>query len=163
MTRIVVVSDTHMPHMADHLPVEFIRDLEKSDLCIHAGDVVEEKVLDIIAQHCPVKTVAGNMDSSQIQKKYPQKLILEIEGFKIGISHGSGSATDLCSRVLESFANDKIDICVYGHSHKVHDELISGVNCLNPGSLCDYLYAEFNSYAVLELSANNYKCDIIKI
>lgn len=163
MTRIVIVSDTHMPHMANELPKIFLDDLKKSDLCIHAGDVVEENVLKIIEKHCPCNVVAGNMDSTQIQKKYPQQIVLNIEDLKIGVAHGSGAPNGLCQRVLESFSGKKLNICIYGHSHKAHEEIIDGVFCLNPGSLCDYLYAEYNSYAILEIDGDTYKHEIVKI
>lgn len=152
-----------MPHMAQNLPKKFIQDLKTADLCLHAGDVVESNVLDEIAKYCPVHVVAGNMDSVKIRNKYPTKLVMELENIKIGLTHGSGSAHDLLDRVLESFSDNDIDVCVYGHSHKVYEEFVGEIFCINPGSLCDYLYAEFNSYAILEIEGEKFKHQIVKL
>ena len=46
--RIVGIADTHIPVAAQGLPKKVIAELKKSQLCLHAGDIIEPRVIDEI-------------------------------------------------------------------------------------------------------------------
>jgi len=158
--RIGVVSDTHIPVRAKKLPDELVNGLKEVDLVLHAGDFEESSALRALRDICEVKAVFGNMDSLALKEELPEKLVLEVEGFKIGITHGFGSPQGLEERIRAKFS--KIDVLVYGHSHKPKNEIIDGTLFFNPGSPTDGIFAPFKSFGILEIGSE-IRGEIIKI
>ena len=77
--KIGVVSDTHLTVVDDRfarLMREFFADV---DAIIHAGDVVEESVLNFFSAW-RLLAVKGNMDRGVLADTLPKKRIEEIEG-----------------------------------------------------------------------------------
>ena len=142
MLRIGVISDTHARHFAQ-LPQELIRVLGKVDLIVHAGDVVAMDVIRGLQTLAPVQGVCGNMDLPEIRVSFPEKQLLELEGKKIGIVHGSGGPAGLESRVLQLFPG--ADVIIFGHSHTSTNVSIDGALLFNPGRADE-------SYGLLEIS-----------
>jgi hypothetical protein len=141
MLRIGVISDTHVRHFAQ-LPKELIRVLGKVDLIVHAGDVVTMDVIRGLQTLAPVQGVCGNMDLPEVRVSFPEKQLLELEGKKIGIVHGSGGPAGLESRVLQLFPG--ADVVIFGHSHINTNGSINGVLLFNPGRADE-------SYGLLEV------------
>jgi len=151
--RLVVISDTHMPFNADSFPEQLIKDIKKSDLVLHAGDLVDLDVLAEIEKIKPVVAVAGNMDTAQTKKILQEKRILKLHGFNIGLIHGWGPAHSVLKKVINEFKEIKdLDCVVYGHTHNASVDNIDGVIYFNPGSLTDKTFALYNSYGILELT-----------
>ena len=71
MTKITVISDTHIPKRAKDLPFQLWDEIKKSDLILHAGDVTEQLLLESISQYAPIKAVRGNMDSEELTISLP--------------------------------------------------------------------------------------------
>jgi putative phosphoesterase len=84
-----------------------------------------------------VKAVHGNMDSRQLKSVLPMKDIVEAEGKRIGITHGSGAPWGIEERVRKVFESDRIDIIVYGHSHRSQNKIINDILFFNPGRTGD--------------------------
>jgi putative phosphoesterase len=91
VTRITVLSDTHIPQRAKDIPQRLWEEIKQADLVLHAGDVVTPLVLENIAQYTPIRAVRGNMDSVELQTVLPDQDLVEIEGVKIGLAHGRGA------------------------------------------------------------------------
>jgi putative phosphoesterase len=141
MVRIGVISDTHARHFAQ-LPQELVRVLGKVDLIVHAGDIVTMEVIQGLQTLAPVKGVCGNMDLPEVRVSFPEKQLLELEGKKIGIVHGSGGPAGLESRVLQLFPG--ADVVIFGHSHIGMNNSVNGVLLFNPGRADE-------SYGLLEV------------
>jgi len=77
------------------------------------------------------------MDSREIKTVLPIKEIVEIENKRIGITHGSGGPWGIEERVRRTFESDRIDIIVYGHSHRSQNKVIKGILFFNPGKATD--------------------------
>jgi uncharacterized protein len=149
--RIGVISDTHIADGAGHLPSVVLDAFKDVDLIIHAGDLVSLGVIDELKNSCSkVFVVAGNMDPEAIKSKYPQKQILEISGYRVGLMHGSGAPMNLLELLKRSFKEDACDLIIFGHSHKPMNERIDGILFFNPGSVTD-MTVPYNSYGVIEL------------
>ena len=149
--RIGVISDTHIPKAALDLPEAIYNDFVNVDLILHAGDLVEMNVLRKLQKLAPVKAVYGNMDLEEVRNALPEKEIIKIGKFKIGLVHGSGSPKGLIKAVKSEFANG-IDVIVYGHSHSPFNEKIGKTLFFNPGSPTDTVFAPYNSYGILEVN-----------
>ena len=134
--RIVVLADTHI-HMLEHLPKKLIDALSTVGLIIHAGDFTDVQVLKELKQLRGVKAVQGNMDSMELKTVLPVKEIVEIGNKRIGVTHGSGSPWGIEDRVRKMFESDRIDIIVYGHSHRSQNKVTNDILLFNPGKATD--------------------------
>jgi hypothetical protein len=160
--KIGVISDTHIANKTEHIPGIILDVFKQMDMVMHAGDMVDLRVINELKSVCPkVIAVAGNMDHEEVKNKYPLKEIVEVFGRKIGLMHGCGSALNLVELLKDAFKEDKPDIIVFGHSHKPMNEFIDGVLFFNPGSATDFM-AEYNSYGLIEIN-EEINARIIKI
>ncbi|MEM0026480.1 MAG: YfcE family phosphodiesterase [Ignisphaera sp.] len=132
---ILVMSDSHIHERADWFPNEFVELFKnrRYDVVIHAGDVVDQDVLDYV-KSLGKKTyvVQGNMDYLDL----PEEEIVDVFGVKIGVVHGDqvrprgniGALTMIAKSVGAS-------ILVSGHTHSPFITVDSGVLHVNPGSI----------------------------
>jgi putative phosphoesterase len=151
--RIAVISDTHIPDRAEDIPPEVLKELRKADLVIHAGDLVELNVLDKLKAACKeVVAVQGNMDPYEVKSKLPEKTIIKVGAFRIGVMHGYGPADGLLTLLADSFKEDKVDVIIFGHSHTPLARKIDKIIYFNPGSLTDKMFSPFNAYGIIEVS-----------
>ena len=134
--RIAVLADTHVNKL-EHLPKKIIDALSTVDLIIHAGDFTDLQLLKELKRLKEVKAVHGNMDSGELKAVLPVKEIVEIENKRIGITHGSGGPWGIEERVRKMFESDRIDIIVYGHSHRSQNKVIKDILFFNPGKATD--------------------------
>lgn len=137
--RIGVVSDTHVPARARQLPAALFEIFDGVELILHAGDLVEERILTELSVIAPVEAVAGNMDSWELHQRLGQKKILTLAGYRIGLIHGdiSTDRSKTPQRAFAAFKNDNVDCVVFGHSHQPYHQLMDGVLLFNPGSPTD--------------------------
>jgi len=153
--KIVVISDTHLFSGIQKFPDKLIGELKSADLVIHTGDFVELKVLNSLKSISKeVKAVFGNMDSDELKKNLPEKIVFKIGKFKIGITHGRGSPNDLLSFLSDFFKKESPDLIIFGHSHIALNEKIGQTIFFNPGSPVDKIYSDYNSYGVIEVNEN---------
>lgn len=157
-----MLSDTHIPAAVDKLPPVVIEELKKSNLCLHAGDFTDIEVANQIRKFAELKAVYGNMDSNQVQSAFPIRQTLNIEGVTIGLTHGSGSAFGIMSRVEQLF-DEPLDMYIFGHTHAVCNEIHGKKIFFNPGTPTDKFFAKFNSYGVLNINAGKIEHQIIRI
>ena len=151
MVKIGVISDTHL-HSAEDLPKELLRILTGVEMILHAGDLVELDVLEGLKKISPkVHAVCGNMDSAKVKNSLPDEEVIQINQFRIGLTHGMGAPFNLMRTVKEKFKNKKVDCIVYGHSHMPQNKIHQGVFYFNPGSPTDKFFAPYNSCGILEI------------
>ena len=157
-----VLSDTHIPKRARELPKKIYDAFKEVDLILHAGDITEPELLDKITQMTKkeVKAVQGNMDSARVKAILPHKEEIEIGKFRIGLTHGTGSADYLIEFVKKQFK--KVDVIVFGHSHLATNKKENGILLFNPGSPSDNLFSPYLSYGILHIG-NQIRGEIVKI
>jgi putative phosphoesterase len=160
--KIGVISDTHIPDRTEHIPQVILDAFKQVDMVVHAGDMVDLRAIDELESVCKkVVAVAGNMDWESVRNKYPEKVILNLEGFKVGIIHGWGAALKLTEVIRDAFKTENPDIIIFGHSHKIMNERLGKTLFFNPGSATDPT-ADCNSYGIIEIGAE-INAQIIKI
>lgn len=147
--KIGVVSDTHIPRRAKHLPGALLKGLEGVDAIIHAGDLNSDSVLYELEELAPLTAVAGNTDDAYLQALLGKSKKMEINGCFIGITHGDGEGGTTFERAKRAFAGQKVDCIVFGHSHIPVLMQEDGVLYLNPGSPTDKRRQERYSYGML--------------
>lgn len=151
--RIGVISDTHIPKSASVIPPQVYVHFKGVDLILHAGDLVELRVLDELGKLAPVRAVYGNMDPPQVRKSLPQREVINAGNFKLGLTHGSGPPIGLRRRVRKVFGDDRVDAIVFGHSHSPVNIVQDGILFFNPGSATDAIFAPYKSCGILEIGS----------
>ena len=144
------VSDTHLAGRP--VPMAVLEAFEGADLILHAGDILDMSVLDELSAVAETLAVRGNMDRGQAAQSLPEKRVIEAGGFKIGLTHGSGSPLGIVSRVAATFAGDGCDCVVFGHTHNATVKEREGTLFFNPGSPTDRIFARHNSVGLLEVT-----------
>jgi uncharacterized protein len=160
--KIGVISDTHLTAVDDRFTRLVRRYFSDVDVIVHAGDIVEESVFRFLSTW-HLMAVRGNMDRGTLAETLPKKRIEELEGKRIGITHGWGSPDGLPVRVLEEFRSDTVDCIVFGHSHAPFLGNQQGVLMLNPGSPTDKRFAEKNTLGFLTIANNTITGEIQEI
>lgn len=151
--KIGVLSDTHIPDRAKDIPQEILETFKNVDMIIHAGDIMDLGVLDKLKTVCKnVKAVWGNMDSYELRKNLPEKEIVEIGNYRIGIMHGYGHPNKLIELMTEEFKNDNVNVIIFGHSHSSLNEKRGDILYFNPGTPTDKIFSLYNSYGIIEIT-----------
>ncbi|MEI8175631.1 MAG: metallophosphoesterase family protein [Candidatus Omnitrophota bacterium] len=159
--KIAVLSDTHIPIIADDMPKKIYTALKGVDLIVHAGDIVTPEIIDRLSKIAPVRAVCGNMDDENVCARLPKKDIIKAGALSLGLIHGSGAPANLMATVRKEFK--QVDVIIFGHSHIPCNERIDGVLFFNPGSPTDKIFAPYNSYGMIEITGKNINARIIKI
>ena len=161
--KIGVIADTHIPERAKDLPQQILEAFKGVDMIIHAGDLVDLGVLTKLKTVCKnIKAVWGNMDPNEVRKKLPEKQVIKIGNFNIGIIHGYGPPDKLTDLVNELFKGDDVNLIIFGHSHYPINEKRGDILYFNPGSATDTIFAPYNSYGIIEIN-NKIEARIIRI
>ncbi|MEZ3156624.1 YfcE family phosphodiesterase [Microbacterium sp. BWR-S6Y] len=135
-TRLLLLADTHVPKRARTLPAAVRRAASAVDLIVHAGDWVEEQVLDDLLALGPVLGVWGNNDGADLRARLPEVARAEIDGVRLAVVHETGAAAGREKRMDAAFPDT--DLLVFGHSHIPWDTVTpAGLRLLNPGSPTD--------------------------
>lgn len=162
MKRIGVLSDTHLHGPDTGLEELFARYFSDVDFIIHAGDMVNLSVLDILADlDKKVVAVSGNMDESDVRSSYPAQRIIQTEQLRIGIMHGWGSPHGIRQRILNAF--EKVDAIVYGHTHEAFSGRESGIFFFNPGSPTDSRFTSSRSIGIITVQGLSIEGEIITL
>ena len=133
MTRLAVISDTHLPRGSRALPQACLEQLAAADAILHAGDLIERSVLaDLERIGPPVHAVRGNVDSAELQARLPLTRIVDVGGARIAMVHDGGPAEGRLERLRRRFP--EADAVVFGHSHQPLHEERGGFAIFNPGS-----------------------------
>jgi putative phosphoesterase len=117
-----LISDTH-----GLLREEALQALRGSDLIIHAGDVGDPNILDVLNEIAPVVAVRGNIDTAEWAKSLPGTAVAEAGSANIYVLHDV-NAIDVDPNAAG------FNIVVSGHSHKPGRSERQGVMYINPGS-----------------------------
>ncbi|MEH7276819.1 metallophosphoesterase family protein [Neobacillus vireti] len=150
--KIVVISDTHLPKRKKGLPPRLIEELKDTDLILHAGDWQTLDVYKELQSYGRVEGVYGNVDDQEIKAMLPYKKIVEIRGYKIGITHGHGKGKTTEQRAIETFKGEEVDCIIFGHSHIPVIRYEGDLLIFNPGSPTDKRRQKLFSFGVISLS-----------
>jgi len=131
--QVLVIGDFHIPSRASRIPEPIMNVIlnRKFDLVLCTGDLVDEKVLDMLGGFGPVKWVVGNM----YYIKGPKSVKVKLENFDVGVYHGTGVYPRGNPKQLYSIAKRlNVDVLIHGHTHAMSIQIFSEVLLLNPGS-----------------------------
>ena len=152
-TRLVAISDTHVPQRARRLPDELWRAIDAAEVVVHAGDWNGIALLDeVAARSARLIAVRGNNDGPGFDERLPEVAEAVLEGVRLAVLHDSGAATGREARMEARFPD--ADLLIFGHSHIPWDTTGSrGLRLLNPGSPTDKRRQPTGSYLAITLDA----------
>jgi putative phosphoesterase len=180
--RIGLISDTHIPSMADAPPPEVEQAFEGVDLIFHAGHAYTPDVIEWLSRIAPVEWTESSMQGSGESWSHISRLqILELEGHTIGLTHElilTSLPDDLLPGAIDrAFPKNKslpdalerifgkpVDIVVFGYTHQAMVEEHQGVLLVNPGSP-NLVRQEvrLGTVAILELTPDSHEAKIIDL
>ncbi|MCR1982856.1 metallophosphoesterase [Cellulosimicrobium cellulans] len=136
-TRLLLLSDTHVPVRARALPDQVWRAVDDADVVVHAGDWVSADLLDaLLARAARLVGVAGNNDGPDLHARLPEVARTTVEGLRLAVVHETGGKDGRERRADAAFPD--VDVLVFGHSHIPWDTTSpGGLRLLNPGSPTD--------------------------
>ncbi|ARK05871.1 YfcE family phosphodiesterase [Cellulosimicrobium sp. TH-20] len=136
-TRLLLLSDTHVPVRARALPDQVWRAVDDADVVVHAGDWVSADLLDALeARAARLVGVAGNNDGPDLHARLPEVACTTVEGLRLAVVHETGGKDGRERRADAAFPD--VDVLVFGHSHIPWDTTSpGGLRLLNPGSPTD--------------------------
>jgi hypothetical protein len=143
--RLGVISDTH-----GLLRGEVLQVFKKVDHILHGGDVGKWDVIVELQALAPVTAAYGNTDDMEIRSRLPQVAEIELDGFRIVVTHGDQLGSPTPAKLHGAFP--RAEIIVYGHTHKPLLELVDKtVTVMNPGGAGAPRFGLLPSVGILEL------------
>jgi len=155
----VVLADTHIPRRAKSLPEGLVPHLNKADLVLHAGDLMDPALLHELAAFAPVRAVRGNLDPPDAD--LPETQEFEFGGARIAILHDSGRREGRRKRLLRRFPDARV--VIFGHSHIPLLEDEDGLLLLNPGSPTDKRRQLQHTFALLRAEGGSVRAEILTL
>jgi putative phosphoesterase len=151
--RLLLTADTHVPRRARDLPAELWQAVDAADVVVHAGDWVDESLLDALsARAARLIGVYGNNDGPALRARLPEIARAELAGVRLAVVHETGPAAGRERRCAQLFPD--CDLLVFGHSHIPWDSVApGGLRLLNPGSPTDRRRQPDFTYMTAHLAA----------
>lgn len=149
--RLLLIADTHVPKRARDLPDELWAAVEACDVVLHAGDWVDDALLDSLCERAPrLIGVHGNNDGARLRSRLPETAYATLGGVRFAVVHETGSAAGRELRCSTLYPD--CDVLVFGHSHIPWDTTTpTGLRLLNPGSPTDRRRQPYPTYMTMEV------------
>jgi uncharacterized protein len=143
--RLGVIADTH-----GLLRPEVFDLFGQVDHILHAGDVGPLELLVELEALAPVTAVYGNTDDSEVRARLPQVARVELDGFRLVVTHGDQFGAPTPEKVQQAFPD--AEILVFGHTHRPLLTLVDVVvTVMNPGGAGPRRFDLPPSVGILEL------------
>ena len=128
--KILIVSDTHGRNGGY---LDILEQSEKMDMVIHCGDVEGSEYLISESAGCKTVIVQGNNDYFS---DLPREMIVQLGKYKALVTHGHAYYVNMgYEHLVREAKRRKVDMVIYGHTHRPVITEENGIIVLNPGSL----------------------------
>lgn len=157
-----IISDTHLhARDANRLSSEILELYRRFDvdLIVHGGDIVDQAVIARLETVAPVIAVHGNNEPMELWKSLPERIILTVGRWTVGIAHGHGGPT--ARKTVQTAFPEPVDFVIYGHSHIPMIEEIGGVGYFNPGSPTDRRWAPHFGIGIVQIDDKGIRPELI--
>ena len=146
--KIGVISDTHVTECDGKLKRVLDNHFRTADLILHAGDLTDVSILHLFGDK-EVHAVYGNTDPFAVRNHLSDKLVLDVNGFRLGLIHGWGMPAQIEENITGQF--DRVDCIIFGHTHKPVIRVREGVLYFNPGSATCNRFSPFGTVGMLDI------------
>ncbi len=154
MKTIGILSDTH-----GCWDDRFEKYFAECDEIWHAGDIGSSDVVERLERLAPVRAVAGNIDGSDLRRRYGTFQEWETEGVKVMMTHIGGYPGKYAPGIRFKLEMKRPNIFVDGHSHilKVMYDRQLHLLHINPGAAGVYGWQTVRTLIRLKLDAGAIK------
>ena len=148
--KVLIVSDTHGRNGGY---LDLLENSEKMDMVIHCGDVEGSEYLISESSGCKTVIVQGNNDYFS---DLPREMIVKLGKYKALVTHGHAYYVNMGHEHLVREAKKrKVDMVIYGHTHRPVITEENGILVLNLGSLTYPRQMERKyTYIIMEIDEN---------
>jgi hypothetical protein len=160
--KIGLLSDTH--GFLDKKIFDYFRDCDE---VWHAGDIGEDGVAESLEKFKPFRAVFGNIDTKDIQIKYPEDLWFTCEGMRVWMTHIGGTPPNYKPRIKKLLKARETDLFICGHSHILkiaRDPQFNNMIFINPGAAGNQGFHRIKTLVRFEISNREMKnLEVIEI
>ncbi len=158
MVHVGILSDTHIGKLTEPFIQQVKQSFQTCHAIIHAGDLTDVSILDEFEDK-DLYCVCGNMCNQTTQQQLPTERLVEIQGKRIGITHGHTIYPLNEGELIARFPT--ADCIVFGHTHQPFCQHIAEILFINPGTFRPTSpYGSPGTYAILEIDKNGMKASI---
>lgn len=100
---------------------------------LHAGDVGSAEVLSRLEALAPVTAVCGNADPPDLAGRLPTTRIVVAGAVRLGVVHRALEDGMILPEVAEWAARERLDLVLFGHTHRAWCAPHAGTLYVNPG------------------------------
>ncbi len=160
--RLAIISDTHMPRGARAIPQACLERCRAADAILHAGDLVDVSVLELLRSlGPPLHAISGNVDTQAVRRLVPVRLQLELGGARIGMIHIPGPAARRLERLRADFPRG--DAVIFGHTHMPEHAERDGFQIFNPGSPTERRRAPARTMGLATIDAGRVNFELLAL
>jgi hypothetical protein len=146
--KIGVLSDTHLHRLTRDFTDILDQFLCDVDLIFHGGDFVSAEIVEFLSRKS-FHGVHGNMDPMEVKNVLPEKQVIQLGRYRVGLIHGDGPTRGLEERIRAEFQD--VELIVYGHSHRAANFVKDGIRFFNPGTATGFSFSKDHSVGILEI------------
>jgi len=159
-----LISDTHIPSKARAVPPKVFEVFHEVMLIVHAGDFTQFSVLKDLEQLAPVVAVSGNMDEPIVQEKLPKMNSVDVDRWRIGVTHSLGVFGNMKKMKMVAEQNN-FDMLVFGHTHRFFIKREGNIWFINPGSPTNPIppFVVKPTVGLLKVSGDKIEPEIVQI
>lgn len=144
--HIGLISDTHIPEARPELWPQVFDAFRNVDCILHAGDIHDLSVIDLLSAIAPTYAARGNGDDGSggrpIQPdddRLREAWLLDLGGLIVGMTHELPIPEypphlTLERALIRYFGRNDIDVVLHGDTHVETIDYIDGKLCVNAGS-----------------------------
>ncbi len=135
MRKIGLLSDTH-----GYWDERFEQYFSVCDEIWHVGDFGTEDIADRLQAIAPLRGVYGNIDGSELRRRFPETTCFETEGVRVLMKHIGGYPGRYDSTAIPYLYKHRPRLFITGHSHilKVQYDKRLQLLHINPGAAGRY-------------------------
>ncbi|HET9015986.1 MAG TPA: YfcE family phosphodiesterase, partial [Thermomicrobiaceae bacterium] len=133
------------------LPEPLVEGLQGVDLILHAGDVNTPEALALFASLAPMRAVVGNNDVAELQRRLPRRRFFRFGRFSAGLMHGHDVEHLTARQAAERELVGRVDLAIFGHSHRALCEWQGRSLLFNPGSPTQKRWERKHSYGIIRV------------
>jgi putative phosphoesterase len=160
-----LISDTHIPEIANAIPPRVREVFKGVDLILHAGDIFVDSVLEELGTIAPVLAARGDDDYPIRDKRMDEVQNLTLDGLNIYVIHSSQYfARDLIQHPEKHNLEKAPDVVVFGHTHRDVVQTVGKSLLVNPGSATfPYYQLRLGTVALLTIKAGKAEARIVPL
>lgn len=121
-TDVLVIADTHLgAGRAERLLERIGAELANADVVLHAGDLTDGSVLDVLRSAVAPGAVHAVLGNNDVGLRLAERLMINVGGCRVAMVHDSGPAAGRARRLRRWFPD--ADLVVFGHAHQPWHEV----------------------------------------